>query len=201
MAEVPPARGAGRKPAGNLLTRKYGPLPAWAWGALAALGVVVVMRRRAAAATSAAGDAADGTDDTDGTDVDYSPYDTGYTGGYDEGDGGGSGGGGDSDFPLPINTSAGQVYGSTPGTAASTAVDPDAEAATEAANSAAVDQILGLNPSAINSPTPVIANPATFNSPATGSAAVAQAIKNKVVKAPVIKIIASPVKAPKKAKK
>lgn len=70
-----------------MLTRKYGPLPAWAWAAIAIGGVVVWRMRQAASSSSGSGSGSGDTTSGGATPAqDYgSGYDTGFQGGYQAG--------------------------------------------------------------------------------------------------------------------
>lgn len=64
MAAAPPAPAKG---GGNILTRKFGPLPGWAWAGLGVLGYYIYKQRKASAAAAASTSTATPTSTLPGT--------------------------------------------------------------------------------------------------------------------------------------
>lgn len=95
MAPRPTSPGPAAKSGGNVLTKKFGPLPGWAWAGLGVLGFFIYKQRKASEASNAAAASTTGTgtsaDDLTAATSPEAAAPTGY--GY-QGPGVGSGGSG-----------------------------------------------------------------------------------------------------------
>jgi LysM repeat protein len=96
--DPPPPGGSG-----NIITRKYGPLPGYAYLGIAGVGAYVIIKRRGASSTA---DATDTSDTTDDTGLDDSETGEDSTDLADEADEDGQ----DPDYGSPYGQTGGQVY-------------------------------------------------------------------------------------------